>query len=186
MTIMPRTCGARDRPKALWCSGRNFIVNAYGRRAIPVRFIQHLVARVARTARAREGIIFFFILTSVSRRGSRTNPEGGVEAFRNSDDRSLVSHATHQLNVNVCLYVWRESQTFTDVRALSSRHRCAPLSRCNNIAEERLRERVSRCALRCSAWIVIRTSSSLLPRERNTFAKIVIFLRERLINSFIS
>lgn len=70
------------------------------------------------------------------------------ETFRNSDDRSLVSHATHQLNVNVCLCVRRESRTFIDVRALSSRPVDAHRYRGNKITEERLRDASTRCFAR--------------------------------------
>lgn len=112
--------------------------------AIPVRFIQHLVARCsvgrARSKerkkekerdgeRERERELFFFILFDFPTRIMNRVPKGGgIETFRNSHGRPLVSHATHQLNVNVCLCVRREPLTFIDVHALNSRHRCAPVT----------------------------------------------------------
>lgn len=44
-----------------------------------------------------------------------------IETLRNSDDRPSVSHAAHQLNVNVCLCVRRDWWTFIDALALAGR-----------------------------------------------------------------
>lgn len=99
----------------------------------------------------REGIIIFLFFipffpycpffSPVSRDVNIVSgiPEGGgIETFRNSDCWPLVSHATHQLNANVCLCVRREPRTFIDVRALSPAPSMCTVYRSNcKIAEKR-------------------------------------------------
>jgi len=63
--------------------------------------------------RERENELFFFIFfDSPTRIMNRVPKGGGIETFRNSHGRPLVSHATHQLNVNVCLCVRREPDVY--------------------------------------------------------------------------
>lgn len=161
---------ARDASaKALWCSGRNFIVNAYSTARYRFDLSNTLSRMCAREwEREEEGereLFFFFSLFFSSgfpryEDHERIRRVSGIETFRNSDGGPLVSHATHQLNVNVCLRVRRQPRTFIDVRALSSRHwRATYIATGNKIARKR---NFARC---CSGSIVIQTRRNSVSTE---------------------
>lgn len=117
-----------------------------------------------RERRRRERIIlFFFTLFGFPRYEDheRIRRVSGIETFPNSDGEPLVSHATHQLNVNVCLRVRRQPRTFIDVCALSSHHwRATYIATGNKIARKRNSTRCFHCwsdsiviqAFRNSVW----------------------------------